>query len=101
MMLVVGAADSSNSNQLCEIGTEAGVPSYLIAGGSEPKEDWLKDAKAVGVKAVGVTAGAFGCEVLVDDVIGALPDLGPLTVSALPGDNENIELRLPAELAAS
>jgi 4-hydroxy-3-methylbut-2-en-1-yl diphosphate reductase len=91
MMLVVGAANNSNSNRLCEIGTEAGVPSYLIVDGSELNADWLKDAKAVGV-----TAGALACEILVDDVVGALPDIG-----LLPGDKENIELRLPAELAAS
>lgn len=92
MILVVGAANSSNANRLCEIGTEAGVPSYPIA--DELNANWLKDAKAVGV-----TAGAFACEVLVDDE--ALPDIGPLTVSVLPGHKENIKLRLSAELAAS
>ena len=35
MILVVGATNSSNSNRLREIGSEAGLPSYLIADGSE------------------------------------------------------------------
>src|SRR6266436_3088399 len=35
VILVVGATNSSNSNRLREIGTEAGVASYLIADGSE------------------------------------------------------------------
>jgi 4-hydroxy-3-methylbut-2-enyl diphosphate reductase len=35
VILVVGAANSSNSNRLREIGTEVGVASYLIADGSE------------------------------------------------------------------
>jgi 4-hydroxy-3-methylbut-2-enyl diphosphate reductase len=36
VILVVGATNSSNSNRLREIGTEVGVPSYLIADGSAP-----------------------------------------------------------------
>jgi len=35
LLLVVGAKNSSNSNRLREIGIEAGVPSHLIADGSE------------------------------------------------------------------
>ncbi len=96
VILVVGAANSSNSNRLREIGTEAGVASYLIADGSELNPDWLRDARAVGI-----TAGASAPEVLVDDVIEALRRIRPVTVSVLPGREENIEFRLPAELAAS
>ena len=95
VILVVGAANSSNSNRLREIGTEAGVASYLIADGSELNRDWLKHAKAVGI-----TAGASAPEVLVDDVIEALRRTGPVSVSVLPGREENIEFRLPAALAA-
>jgi 4-hydroxy-3-methylbut-2-enyl diphosphate reductase len=45
-------------------------------------------------------AGASAPEVLVDDVIEALRRIGPVTVSMRPGREENIEFRLPAELAA-
>ena len=93
VILVVGATNSSNSNRLREIGTEVGVPSYLIADGSQLNPEWLKDAKTVGI-----TAGASAPEVLVDDVIDALRRIGPVTVSVLPGREENIEFRLPAEL---
>src|SRR2546421_1487925 len=95
MILVVGATNSSNSNRLREIGSEVGVASYLIADGSELKAEWLKDAKAVGI-----TAGASAPKVLVDDVIEALRRIGPVKVSVLPGREENIEFRLPAELTA-
>uniref|UniRef100_Q07QM0 4-hydroxy-3-methylbut-2-enyl diphosphate reductase n=1 Tax=Rhodopseudomonas palustris (strain BisA53) TaxID=316055 RepID=Q07QM0_RHOP5 len=94
LILVVGANNSSNSNRLREIGTEAGIPSYLIADGSELDPDWL-----TGVKAVGITAGASAPEVLVDDVIEALRRIGPVVVSVLPGREENIEFLLPPELA--
>ena len=96
VILVVGAANSSNSNRLREIGTEVGVASYLIADGSELNPDWLRDAKAVGITA----RAPRRPRVLVDDVIEALRRIGPVTVSVLPGREENIEFRLPAELTA-
>ena len=94
MILVVGAKNSSNSNRLREIGAEAGVPSYLIADGSELDPKWIE-----GANVVGITAGASAPEVLVEDVIEALRRLGPVTVSTLPGREETIEFRLPPELA--
>ncbi|MGE3146869.1 MAG: 4-hydroxy-3-methylbut-2-enyl diphosphate reductase [Pseudorhodoplanes sp.] len=93
LILVVGAKNSSNSNRLREIGTESGIPSYLIADGSELNPDWVKSASVIGV-----TAGASAPEILVEDVIGALRRLGPVEVSTLPGREENIQFRLPAEL---
>ncbi|MGH6770119.1 MAG: 4-hydroxy-3-methylbut-2-enyl diphosphate reductase [Xanthobacteraceae bacterium] len=96
LILVVGATNSSNSNRLREIGEESGLPSYLIADGSELDPKWLE-----GVETVGITAGASAPEVLVDDVIAALRRRGPVDVSVLPGRQENIEFRLPAELAAA
>jgi 4-hydroxy-3-methylbut-2-enyl diphosphate reductase len=94
LILVVGATNSSNSNRLREIGSEAGVPSYLIADGSELDPAWLS-----GVTTVGITAGASAPEVLVDDVIAALRRRGSVDVTVLPGREERIEFRLPAELA--
>jgi 4-hydroxy-3-methylbut-2-en-1-yl diphosphate reductase len=93
VILVVGAKNSSNSNRLREIGTEVGVPSYLIADGSELDPAWVKDAETVGL-----TAGASAPEVLVEDVINKLRALGPVEVETLPGRQETIEFRLPVEL---
>jgi 4-hydroxy-3-methylbut-2-enyl diphosphate reductase len=95
LILVVGATNSSNSNRLREIGSEEGVPSYLIADGSELDPKWLE-----GVTTVGITAGASAPEVLVDDVIAALRRRGAVDVTVLPGREERIEFRLPAELAS-
>jgi 4-hydroxy-3-methylbut-2-enyl diphosphate reductase len=94
VILVVGAKNSSNSNRLREIGSEVGIPSYLIADGSELQPEWVS-----GARAVGITAGASAPEVLVDDVIEALSRLGPVEVTALTGHEETVEFRLPAELA--
>ena len=94
VILVVGARNSSNSNRLREIGEEAGVPSYLIADGSALEEEWVR-----GVRTVGLTAGASAPEVLVDDVIANLRRFGDVEVTTLPGMEESVTFRLPAQLA--
>ncbi len=95
VILVVGAKNSSNSNRLREIGQEAGVPSYLLADGSELDPNWVK-----GAKIIGLTAGASAPEATIQDVIDRLRALGPLEVTNLPGVQENVEFRLPVELHA-
>ncbi|HEX4303228.1 MAG TPA: 4-hydroxy-3-methylbut-2-enyl diphosphate reductase [Rhizomicrobium sp.] len=95
VILVVGAKNSSNSNRLVEIGREVGIPSYLLADGSELKPEWV-----AGKNAVGLTAGASAPERLVEDVIAALRRIAsaPVTVETMDGKKEHIEFRLPAEL---
>jgi 4-hydroxy-3-methylbut-2-en-1-yl diphosphate reductase len=95
VILVVGAANSSNSNRLREIGIEEGIPSYLINDGSELKSEWVR-----GKKVVGLTAGASAPEELVRHVIEALEMIEPVTVETMDGKKEHIEFRLPAELRA-
>ena len=93
VLLVVGATNSSNSNRLREIGTETGVPSYLVADGSEIKPEWFASAQAVGI-----TAGASAPEEMVEHVIDALRALGPVEVSTMAGREEKVEFKLPAKL---
>ncbi|HEY0282404.1 MAG TPA: 4-hydroxy-3-methylbut-2-enyl diphosphate reductase [Rhizomicrobium sp.] len=96
VIIVVGAKNSSNSNRLREIGIEEGVPSYLIADGSELDPAWV-----AGKKTVGLTAGASAPEALVENVIAALRTIdSDLEVSQMDGKKEHIEFRLPAELRA-
>jgi len=93
IILVVGASNSSNSNRLREIGEEVGIPSYLVADGSELKSEWFTaDSK------IGLTAGASAPEVLVDDVIDTLRRFGPVELSMLDGTKENVSFRIPREL---
>jgi 4-hydroxy-3-methylbut-2-en-1-yl diphosphate reductase len=93
VLMVVGAANSSNSNRLREIGAASGIPSYLIADGSELKPEWLD-----GVERVGITAGASAPETLVEDVIEAIRRIGPVEVGTMDGRQETIEFKLPAQL---
>jgi 4-hydroxy-3-methylbut-2-en-1-yl diphosphate reductase len=96
VILVVGAKNSSNSNRLREIGSETGTPSYLIADGSEIEVDWFRDARTVGL-----TAGASAPEFLVENVIDALRQFGPVEVSVMEGRKETVQFRLPSELAVN
>ncbi len=90
---MVGSRNSSNSNRLREIGIEQGLPSYLIADGSELDPAWLS-----GVRTVGLTAGASAPEELVLDVIETLRRHSDVEVEQLDGVQETIEFRLPSEL---
>jgi len=94
VLLVVGAANSSNSNRLREIGSEIGIPSYLLADGSELDPAWV-----AGAATVGITAGASAPEAMVEHVIAALRTLGPVEVSTMDGLEEHVEFKLPPELA--
>ena len=94
VVLVVGAQNSSNSNRLCEISQQMGVPSHLIADSSEIRREWIDD-----VRAVGVTAGASAPEELVSEVIRHLASLRPVEISTLNGPEEVIEFKLPVDLA--
>ena len=93
VLLVVGAANSSNSNRLREIGVEEGLPSYLVADGSVLDRGWFTDGMTVGL-----TAGASAPEELVQSVIEALRNFAPVTVQTLDGIEERVEFRLPPAL---
>lgn len=93
LMLVVGSPNSSNSNRLRELGERMGATSYLIDNASEIKPEWL-----VGIKAVGVTAGASAPDVLVKEVVAKLESLGGSQPEELKGREENVVFTLPKEL---
>jgi 4-hydroxy-3-methylbut-2-en-1-yl diphosphate reductase len=60
VLLVIGSANSSNSNRLVETGRAAGVEAYLIEDESAIDERWLVEAETVGL-----TSGASAPEHLV------------------------------------
>ena len=93
LLLVVGAPNSSNSNRLREIGSELGIPSYLIDDAGNLDPSWLD-----GVNIVGVSAGASAPEELIQEVIERLSDFGDVRLKKLDGVEENITFKLPREL---
>ncbi|ASR90256.1 MULTISPECIES: 4-hydroxy-3-methylbut-2-enyl diphosphate reductase [Alcaligenes] len=94
LVLVVGSTNSSNSNRLREVAERKGAEAYLL-----DKPEMIDPAWLVGKKRVGVTAGASAPEVLVNQVIQRLQELGVGRVRALDGVEENIAFPLPRELS--
>ncbi|MEI7710484.1 MAG: 4-hydroxy-3-methylbut-2-enyl diphosphate reductase [Rhodospirillales bacterium] len=94
MILVVGSRNSSNSNRLREIGEELGKPAYLIDDADALRAEWF-----AGVASVGVTAGASAPELLVQGVLDGLRQFGPVEVSTMAGVAEDVQFRIPAQLA--
>ena len=93
LVLVVGSGNSSNSRRLVEVSERAGCPALLVEDGGEIPPERLR-----GVGTVGLTAGASAPEALVEDVIGALEGLGPVTVSERTVAREEIRFKLPPEV---
>ena len=92
-MLVVGSRNSSNSNRLRELAEKVGARAYLIDDATMIEPDWLD-----GVERIGVTAGASAPDVLVQNVIGRLRELGGKIVTEHPGREENVVFEVPPEL---
>jgi len=67
LFLIVGSANSSNSNRLREIGEEGNIPSFLIDGAKDIELNWFE-----GVNSVGISSGASAPETLVQEVVSWL-----------------------------
>ncbi|OCA52660.1 4-hydroxy-3-methylbut-2-enyl diphosphate reductase [Photorhabdus namnaonensis] len=93
IVLVVGSKNSSNSNRLAELAQRVGKPAYLIDSAEDIKEEWI-----TGTSLVGVTAGASAPDILVQQVIERLKNLGADSVRELHGREENIVFEVPKEL---
>gem|GEM_PF-5298 len=95
LVLVVGSANSSNSNRLRELAERQGCRAHLIDGPDDIHPQWLADAPRVGV-----TAGASAPEVLVAQVIDRLKAWGADQVEEQAGVRERVVFGLPKELMA-
>ncbi|MBI5784756.1 MAG: 4-hydroxy-3-methylbut-2-enyl diphosphate reductase [Rhodocyclales bacterium] len=90
VVIVVGSPSSSNSNRLREVAAGMGCAAYLIDGAAEISPAWL-----AGKRCVGLTAGASAPEVLVEQVIARLKELGASRVELQPGEAERVSFPLP------
>jgi 4-hydroxy-3-methylbut-2-enyl diphosphate reductase len=96
VVLVVGSANSSNSRRLVELAERHGTPAYLIEDADSIRPEWLTD-----VDTVGLTAGASAPPALVDGVIAALKEFGPVTVTERETSRETVRFALPAQVRRS
>ncbi|MCE9632792.1 MAG: 4-hydroxy-3-methylbut-2-enyl diphosphate reductase [Methylophilales bacterium] len=95
LIIVVGSPNSSNSNRLREVALNQGIASYMVDTAKELDPNWLN-----GKQHIGVTAGASAPEVLVQEVIARLQELGANTVKNLDGITETVVFPLPKGLVA-
>ena len=93
VFLVIGSANSSNSNRLRELAEKQNVNAYLIDGVEDINETWFEKAKSIGV-----TAGASAPEILVQEVITRLEKLFETTIITNEKATENVHFQLPKEL---
>ena len=94
LILVVGSANSSNSNRLVEVAERAGVAARLIDDAEDIDQSWLE-----GVESLGLTAGASAPEILVEQVSQRLANLGFTNQRDLDLIREDVRFTLPPELA--
>ena len=95
MMVVVGSANSSNSNRLKELAARLGVTSYLVDHPNQLSPEWFVDKKRIGI-----TAGASAPEALTQQIIQQIKSYGSRVVKTLPGIEETTIFSMPKGLVS-
>ncbi len=104
IVIVVGSRTSSNSNRLRELSERLGTPSFMVDAADDLRAQWFE-----GRRRVGLTAGASAPDILVQQVIARLREMGATAIRKMDGVEETIRFPLPlglgdksmAEVAAS
>ncbi|MEV4996025.1 4-hydroxy-3-methylbut-2-enyl diphosphate reductase [Streptomyces niveus] len=94
LVLVVGSRNSSNSVRMVEVALLEGTAAYLVPDVTELDVSWLE-----GVRTIGVSAGASAPELLVDQLLERLDELGYHDVELSVTTKEDIVFQLPSGLA--
>jgi len=93
VVIVVGSPTSSNSNRLRDVAAKYGTPSYMVDHADELQPQWLQ-----GKSRIGLTAGASAPDILVQQVITRLREMGAVSVRTLAGIQETVKFPLPKGL---
>ncbi len=93
VVLILGAANSSNSLRLREVAEAMGKRAFLI-----PDKGHLDAAWLAGCERVGVSAGASAPEYLVEDLVKHLMSLGYDDLVELRTADEDVVFSLPEEV---
>ncbi|MDQ2803919.1 MAG: 4-hydroxy-3-methylbut-2-enyl diphosphate reductase, partial [Pseudomonadota bacterium] len=94
LVIVIGSPNSSNSQRLREVAERAGADGAVLL----PSVAALDRASLVGVRTLGVTAGASAPERLVQELIQELSAFFELDVEERQVTREDVTFRLPAPL---
>jgi 4-hydroxy-3-methylbut-2-enyl diphosphate reductase len=90
LLLVIGSRNSSNSVRLVEVARDCGTESHLIDTADEIREEWLADARVVGI-----SSGASAPENLVQDLVQLFRDRGVTDISEFHVIREDVRFMLP------
>jgi 4-hydroxy-3-methylbut-2-enyl diphosphate reductase len=90
LMLVIGSRNSSNSLRLVEVARDCGTEAHLIDNASEVQEEWLKDARVVGI-----SSGASAPENLVQELVALFQARGVTDISEFHVIREDVRFMLP------
>ncbi|HEX8649041.1 MAG TPA: 4-hydroxy-3-methylbut-2-enyl diphosphate reductase [Thermoleophilaceae bacterium] len=93
LVLVIGSANSSNSNRLVEVARALGTDSYLIDNENQVREEWLE-----GKRTVGISSGASAPEELVQRLVDFFRERGTEDVSEFQVVQEDVRFMLPKEI---
>ena len=93
VVIVVGSPTSSNSNRLRELAERLGRPAYMVDDADSLQAAWFE-----GATRVGLTAGASAPDILVQQVIARLRELGAVSLRKLDGVVETVHFPLPKGL---
>lgn len=93
LVLVVGSRNSSNSLRMVEVSQRLGTPAHLVPDVTEFEESWTE-----GVHTVGVSAGASAPEILVEQLLEKLAELGFRDVETEQVAQEDVVFHPPARL---
>ena len=96
LVLIVGAANSSNTLRLVEVAQAAGVAAERIESAEQVRPEWFKS-----LRRVGITAGASAPEDIVQGIVSKLQSLVESSaVRTLELVQEDVTFALPAVLRA-
>jgi len=93
VVVVVGSPTSSNSNRLRELAERLGTAAYMVEGADDLQAHWFE-----GRRRVGLTAGASAPDILVQQVIARLREMGATSIRTMDGVTENVHFPLPRGL---
>ncbi len=96
VVIVVGSRTSSNSNRLREVAERLGTAAHMVDSAGDLDPAWFE-----GRPRVGVTAGASAPDILVQQVIERLRELGAASVRKLDGVQEHVRFPLPRGLGGA
>jgi 4-hydroxy-3-methylbut-2-en-1-yl diphosphate reductase len=90
LVLVIGSANSSNSQRMVDVARDYGAEAFLIDNESMIQEEWLS-----GARVVGISSGASAPEELVDRLIAWFRERGVGSVETFEVLREDVRFMLP------